>query len=297
MRTATFSGIDAIDAVTEVLRRVYETHPVGGLFHAADVQFWWARERSTDALEQLFWIDDDGQPAAAAMVVDLGGGTSLVYDEVTFCPFVLGDASDDHTLEVLHAGLAHAAELGFEFVESEVAHDDAVTRKALLARGFEVTVPEALVECWVDADARAEISPLADGYELRSRTQTAGRPHHMNREADDAIDRRLNQLSLYDPDLDLVVFASDGTPAGNAIFWFDPVTRTGVVEPVRTHDDHQRRGIARHLLTTGLDLLARAGAERISIGYEPDNPASGDAYRGVGFEPVTGSALFRGPTG
>ena len=169
MRTTTFSGIDAIDAVTEVLRRVSETHPDGGLFHAADVQFWWAREQSTDTLPQLFWVDDDGRPA-------------------------------------------------------------------------------------------------------------------------------LNQLSLYDSDLDLVVFAPDGTPAGNAIFWFDPVTRTGVVEPVRTHDDHQRRGIARHLLTTGVDLLARAGAERISIGYEPDNPASGDAYRGVGFEPVTGSALLRGPT-
>lgn len=35
---------------------------------------------------------------------------------------------------------------------------------------------------------------------------------------------------------------------------------------------------ARDILTTGVDPLARAGAERISIGYEPDNPASGHLH-------------------
>jgi len=52
-----------------------------------------------------------------------------------------------------------------------------------------------------------------------------------------------------------------------------------------TVDDHQRRGLARHILTAGIDLLAEAGPERIEICYETDNPASRGLYLSVGFAP------------
>ena len=39
-----------------------------------------------------------------------------------------------------------------------------------------------------------------------------------------------------------------------------------------------------------------AGAERISIGFEPDNPASGSLYRSVGFEPHRRTDVFSGST-
>ena len=34
-----------------------------------------------------------------------------------------------------------------------------------------------------------------------------------------------------------------------------------VVEPRRTHNHHQRRGLVRHMLTTGIDPLPKEGAE------------------------------------
>ena len=71
-----------------------------------------------------------------------------------------------------------------------------------------------------------------------------------------------------------VVHDSHDNVAAYGLFWYDPETATGLVEPMRTEDDHQRRGLARHILTTGIDLLAEAGAVRIKICYEPDNPAS-----------------------
>lgn len=74
------------------------------------------------------------------------------------------------------------------------------------------------------------------------------------------------------------------------------VTDTGLVEPMRTDDAHQRRGLARHILTTGIDLLARAGATRIKICHERDNPASEHLYLGVGFEPDRRTGTFSGPT-
>lgn len=96
--------------------------------------------------------------------------------------------------------------------------------------------------------------------------------------------------------LDLVVRDPNGNVAAYGLFWHDPTTATGLVEPMRTEDDHQRRGLARHVLTAGVDLLARAGAERIKICYQPDNPASGHLYRSAGFEPDRHTDLLTGPT-
>ena len=105
-------------------------------------------------------------------------------------------------------------------------------------------------------------------------------------------------LELFDevPDLDLLVVDSEGDHAAHALFWFDPTTSIGVVEPVRTVDAHQQRGLSRHLLTAGLARLAALGAERVSIGYEPDNPASGHLYRSVGWVPGSATDLWSCPT-
>lgn len=65
---------------------------------------------------------------------------------------------------------------------------------------------------------------------------------------------------------------------------------------MRTEDDHQRRGLARHILTTGIDLLAEAGARRVKICFEPGNPASSHLYLSVGFEPDRQTVVFSGRT-
>jgi RimJ/RimL family protein N-acetyltransferase len=100
------------------------------------------------------------------------------------------------------------------------------------------------------------------------------------------VEERLSQTSLYRPDLDLVVLDGDDRGAAYGLFWFDPETATGLVEPMRTEDDHQRRGLSIHILTAGIDLLAEAGAMRIKIGFEPDNHASRGLYLSAGFHPV-----------
>jgi hypothetical protein len=77
------------------------------------------------------------------------------------------------------------------------------------------------------------------------------------------------------------------------VFWFDDLSRREPPSssPISaTHGDH--RGLARHILTTGADLLAEAGGQRISIGFEPDNPASGGLYRSVGFDPHLRTDVF-----
>ncbi len=296
MREEYRQGLAYLDAVTALLQRIRRAHPTKGLYQAAEVQFWWSVPRPTDDLEQLFWFDDLGRPAAAVTVTDFGDGSSLVYEDPILAVLVMPDATPDWVAHVVERGLAHAAGHGIGNVELEIDREDEVMRGVFLGHGFTLR-GDAVVECWLDADSRPEISPLHAGYRLLNRNETMGRPHHLVRPERPDVEERLRQTSLYRPDLDLVVLDRDESPAAYGLFWYDPVTATGVVEPMRTLDDHQRRGLARHILTTGIDLLAKAGAERISIGYEPDNPASGHLYRSVGFVPHKRTEVFAGRTG
>lgn len=277
-------GLDYLEAVTELLQRIRGAHPTRGLYEAAELQWWWAIPRSTDAVDQLFWFDELGRPEAGVIATDWSDGSSAVYEATTLVVIVMPDATPDWVAHVVERGLAHAAESGIGAIEVEVDRADDVMRDVLFGYGFTIK-EDGLIECWLAADARPGISPLHDDYRLAARSDMMHGPHHLTDRRRPDFERRLRQTSLYQPDFDLVVLDRDDNPAAYGLFWYDPETATGVVEPMRTNDDHQRRGLGRHVLTTGVDLLARAGAKRISIGFEPENPASGPLYLSVGFEP------------
>ena len=103
----------------------------------------------------------------------------------------------------------------------------------------------------------------------------------MQRRSGAEVEARLRQCSLYDPALDLAVETGDGETAGYALFWLDPVTKVGLVEPMRVEDAYQRRGLARALLTAGLDRLAKRGASRLKVAYATD--VARGLYVGAGF--------------
>lgn len=284
MREEHRSGVDYLEAVTTLLRRVRSTHPTAGLLEAADLNWWWRTSRSTDNLGQLFWFDHLGRPEAAVIAIDWGDGIALN-------PIVMPEATPDWVAHVVERGLAHASESGFGAIELEVDRADDVLLEVLAGHGF-ATKGDGLVETWLAVDARPEISPLQEDYRLSSRLDTVLHPHHMIQRSGPDVEQRLQQTSVYRPDLDLLIVDSDDNSAAYGLFWFDPETATGLVEPMRTEDHHQRRGLARHILTAGIDLLADAGAERIKICFRPGNPASRDLYLSAGFEPVKQTDVF-----
>ena len=289
------AGLESLATFTSLMQRVRNAHPTAGLYEAAELQWWWGVPRSTDNFPQLFWVDAEGRPEAAVITNDFGDGSSALYNDPTIVVTVMPDASPQWVAHVVERGLAHVAEHDIGEVQLEVDQADDVMRDVLFGRGFEVK-DDGMIECWLDADDRPAISPLHDRYELLRRSDTTDRPHHMADPRRPNVEERLRQTSLYRPELDLVIFDGNDEVAAYGMFWYDPVTASGIVEPMRTHDDHQQRGLARHLLTTGIDLLAAAGATRISIGYQPGNPASGPLYRSLGFKPHRQTDLMAGPT-
>lgn len=283
-------GLDSLAAATRLLQLIRIESPTAGLWEAADRQWSWRNARSTDDVPQLFWVDDTGNPQAAAITTDTPGG-------FTFDPIVMPDTSPDWLAHVVTRGLEHAASCGIDELDVEVDRAGSELRATLSSLGFAIT-EDGVVETWVAAEAIPEVSVLPGKYRLSSRADNMQRQHHMTSPERNHPDpeQRLRQTSLYRPDLDLVVYDSDDAVAAYGLFWFDPASGTGLVEPMRTEDDHQQRGLARHVLTAGLRRLVDAGAERIKIVFEPSNPAARHLYLDVGFVPHRHTDIFSGRT-
>ena len=160
-----------------------------------------------------------------------------------------------------------------------------------LARDYGLTPGDTDFTAWMDPADREPPAPLAEGFAIVDRTQRADQPHPMAARNGEAIAERLAQVSLYDPSLDLAAETADGTNAAYSLYWFDPVTRVGMVEPVRTQDDYQRRGLARALLGVGLHRLVARGAERLKISYETE--VAGALYHKVGFRTQFTTTWYR----
>jgi ribosomal protein S18 acetylase RimI-like enzyme len=89
--------------------------------------------------------------------------------------------------------------------------------------------------------------------------------------------------SEYDPSLDLVVVAPDGTIAAYCTCSVSEENKEGSTDPVATHPRFQRMGLARVLLLTGLHLLKERGMEMASLGTSGDNIAMQKTAESVGF--------------
>ncbi len=135
---------------------------------------------------------------------------------------------------------------------------------------------------------------LPTGYQLVDRAVRgvdAAPGHPMVARNGPDVEARLRQTTLYDPRLDLAVLATDGSVAGYALFWHDPVTGVGLVEPVRVEDEHAGRGIGYAMISAGLDHLARAGATSLKIGWESER--AGELYTRLGFANADTLTIYR----
>jgi mycothiol synthase len=107
-----------------------------------------------------------------------------------------------------------------------------------------------------------------------------------------AVDERWSMLHtpFYDPALDLVAVAPDGSLAAYCVCWFSEEEnrltgrKDGYTDPIATHPDYQRRGLARALLLIGLRLLKERGIETARMGTARENLGMLNVTEGVGFK-------------
>lgn len=276
------TGRDRLEATTTVLQRTRVADPDSGVWDAADVQWWWRRPRPSDEVPLPVWSDDDGPCAAVTLTA---WGDKWQIDALAV------PGADVALPEVWTAAVAamHGIEPaeGWEVLARE---DDEELLGLLAASGF-LPTDERSGTTWMGADERAPVTPPPPGYVVADRASTPARTHPLAARNGPDVEARLQECSLYDPTLDLAVDAADGQPAGYALFWFDPVTGVGMLEPMRVEDDHQRRGLARALLTEGLERLVAKGARRLKVGF--DGEPGQRLYEGAGFRVTSMTRSYR----
>jgi predicted N-acetyltransferase YhbS len=92
----------------------------------------------------------------------------------------------------------------------------------------------------------------------------------------------LAQAPSYVPELDFAAIAEDGTFAAYTTVWWEPTNRYVIFEPVETHPEHRRRGLASAVMAEGLRCAAVLGAKTAYVGSGAGNP-SNLLYDSLGF--------------
>src|SRR5690606_16536896 len=181
---------------------------------------------------------------------------------------------------------AKHARTGFEV---PVGDDDHVLRELAAGSGLEPGEQDSTA--LLDVAKRSAVNAASEGFVVVDRTQRRDAPHPMRHRNGPDVTQRLEQCSLYDPALDLAIETADGREAGYSLYWFDPVTEVGLVEPVRVEDGFQRQGLARAMLAVGIDRLTARGARRSKVTYATEAAAA--LYGGFGFEPASTTTWYR----
>jgi GNAT superfamily N-acetyltransferase len=162
----------------------------------------------------------------------------------------------------------------------------------LLARGYE-KMP------WSGVSRRLRFGnwPLptpviADGYTMRT-TRPGGedaqriaailnaafnRTFHTGAE----VEHFMTTSPSFRHDLDLVAVAPDGSFASYVGAAYEPINRYGIFEPICTHPDHVRKGLAQALMFEELHRLKALGAADAYVGTGDAVPAN-RLYESIGF--------------
>lgn len=128
----------------------------------------------------------------------------------------------------------------------------------------------------LDPDAPDEFQKFADLLNA-----AFGRAFHTAREVENFV----RNSPSYRRDLDLLAVAPDGTFAANVGMIYEERYRYGLYEPVCTHPDHRRKGLAGFLMYEGLHRVRELGATDLYVGTGPMEAANA-FYRTLGFTEV-----------
>ena len=246
-------------------------------WHVARLDYWrWhvaANCQDLDSIENLvfLWETAGGQIAAVLNPEDQGDAHLQVHPELRT------PALEEEMLAVAEQHLA--ADRDDKRLLTVWTDDrDALRLAVLKRRGY--TRGKWVGHQWQrDLDAPIPDVPLPPGYtvralgdadELPSRSWASWKAFHPDAPDDDyeGWEWYLNvqRCPLYRRDLDIVAVAPEGEIVAFTTVWYDDVTRSACFEPVGTMPAHQRRGLARAVMSEGLRRLQRLGATRAFVG-------------------------------
>src|SRR5262245_9813306 len=172
LRVRRASGREYLDLVGRLLQRARQMDPSGGIWEAADFQWWWRRDQHEDPTRQTFWLDQD-TPVAAFVFTNWG-------DYLQFDPIVLDRDQAGLGEIVWERALDPLLAMDDVPVDVIARDDDSALVERLDATGF-LPTGEVGVTTLLSAGDRPKVPPLPGGFRLLSRSDTPTTPHPMVR--------------------------------------------------------------------------------------------------------------------
>ncbi|HJQ28892.1 MAG TPA: GNAT family N-acetyltransferase [Rubrobacter sp.] len=183
---------------------------------------------------------------------------------------------------------------------TRVPEDDPRLAAFLTALGFSRD-PDHALKMFRELDGPLPRTAPPEGWTVREvggeeewaeRVETHREVWHPSRVTIEAY-RRLRGAAGFDPWLDLVAVAPDGTFGSYCLCWFDPESRTGLFEPVGTRPAFRGMGLGKSVMLEGLHRLREQGARSAFVTAIHDNDAASGLYESVGFRTVNRERLYR----
>jgi GNAT superfamily N-acetyltransferase len=233
----------------------------------------WQMYQHLDKLDEVrirLWLDEDGSPRAWGWL---------------WLPDTLVLLTHPHRRERLVEGVLDWFEETADpsgGLSIAVFETDAVSSAAVARRGYRAASEEAMNHMVRPLEAVPEPT-VPSGYAVRTvrgdedveaRTEVHRAAFAPSRVVPESY-RRTMRAWPYRTDLD-----------------FDEANRIGEFEPVGTHPDHRRRGLARAVCQAGLRGLQAAGAERAIVYSAVGSPAE-TLYASLGFRTISRHLEFR----
>ncbi|GAA1267158.1 hypothetical protein Psi02_08920 [Planotetraspora silvatica] len=262
------AGRCGYDHIGELPHRIYENlrgrRPVGDLVH--------------------IWEDASG---VAGLAVNLRFGCAF---DVFTSPALRGTPAEYEMVRAAYETTARHMAEDETYVLTDLFDCDTTRIDLLVRLGFEH------FRTWDDVDERdlgdaITVSGVPDGFVLRrARPGDADGLARARNHAfqDDWTGERYRTEVMrkpgYDPDREIVVEAPDGTIAAFTVYWTDDRNKIGHFEPVGTHRDFQRRGLARAVMSHAMVCMRDLGMTTVTVNHDAENLAARMLYASLGFE-------------
>jgi GNAT superfamily N-acetyltransferase len=251
---------------------------------------WMTRQREAEGKRRL-WLDGDHvlawawvKPPGARLFWEIDLRRPELYEEVLDW---FEAAAEERPLETIVRDGNSPARAVLE--ARGFAHDPAAPWLRLNSRDLagleEPVVPDGY-----------RLTTMAETPELAARVELHRLVWHPSRVTEESY-RRVTAQWPYRPELDCIVVASDGTFASYALGWIDEANETVLLEPVGTHPDHRRQGLAAasslHALRQG--RAAGAGTGLVRSRGDPAYPAPTLLYESIGFSELNRDLIYVKP--
>lgn len=253
-------------------------------WHPGDILHWMSHYHEGDNLDQMFWLYEDQDLLALAHLPATNEIALVVKTEAR--------VMEQNLLQDCLMFLQQRARL--EQVEKpavtvSVAISDTQRLDNLQALGFIEQGPHGPVAIRSLSKA-VPAATLPEGFVIRN-LKGLSEAGHVAEVYNAAFSSswsaqtylKAMQTPGFNQDHLLVVTAPDGRFASFLMYWLDPVSQTGLFEPVGCHPDFRRLGLTRALMLEGLQQMRQAHMKSVLIGYDVNNQAAHGLYASLGF--------------